>query len=248
MTLAGKSIVVTGAATGIGLAITERLLKSGANVTIVGRRAEPLAELASRYGNAVVVVAEDICRPGAADRVVASATAGFGGLDAVVNNAGMARFGPLETTDPAQFDAMFAVNVRAPAELIRCALPQLRANSGSVVNISSVGGALSMPGRAFYGATKAALNSLTRSLAKELAPDIRVNAILPGPVDTKLWDETGLSEADTRQLRIDLLSSTPLGRFGDGAEIGQWVCMLLDSEFSSWITGALIPVDGGRTA
>ncbi|MFI5798190.1 SDR family NAD(P)-dependent oxidoreductase [Streptomyces sp. NPDC051677] len=248
MTLAGKSVVVTGAATGIGRGITECVLKSDANVTIVGRREEPLRELADQYGRAVAVVAADVSAPGAAERIIAAATDRFGGVDAVVNNAGLARFGRLDEIDPALFDAMFAVNVRAPAELIRCALPLLRAGRGSVVNISSVGGALSMPGRAFYGATKAALNSLTRSLAREFAPDVRVNAIMPGPVDTPMWSETGLDETGTRQLRADLLSSTPMGRFGDGTEIGRWVCVLLDAELSGWITGAVIPVDGGRTA
>ncbi|HZF89878.1 SDR family oxidoreductase [Streptomyces sp.] len=248
MTLTGKSVVITGAATGIGRGITESVLKSGAGVTAVGRREEPLRELADRYGDAVTVVARDISAPGAAAEIVAAAADRFGGVDAVVNNAGLARFGRLEETDPAQFDAMFAVNVRAPAELIRCALPLLRARRGSVVNISSVGGALSMPGRAFYGATKAALNSLTRSLARELAPQVRVNAIMPGPVETPMWNETGLDGAGTEQLRVDLLSSTPMGRFGDEAEIGRWVCMLLDSEASGWVTGAVIPVDGGRTA
>lgn len=248
MTLDGTSVVVTGAATGIGLGITECLLKAGARVTVVGRREEPLRDLAGRYGDAVAVAVEDVAAPGAAERIVAAAVGGFGRLDAVVNNAGLARFGLLDAIDPAEFDAMFAVNVRAPAELIRCALPQLRANHGGVVNISSVGGALSMPGRSFYGATKAAVNSLTRSLARELAPDVRVNAILPGPVDTPMWNETGLDEAATERMRVDLLASTPLGRFGDGADIGRWVCSLLDPELSGWVTGALIPVDGGRTA
>ncbi|MEU6756827.1 SDR family oxidoreductase [Streptomyces sp. NPDC046685] len=248
MTLDGKSVVVTGAATGIGRGITESLLKAGALVTAVGRREEPLRELADLYGEAVAVVAQDVGAPGAAERIVAAATDGFGRLDAVVNNAGLARFGRLDEIDPALFDAMFAVNVRAPAELVRCALPQLRAHRGSAVNISSVGGVLSMPGRAFYGATKAAVNSLTRSLARELAPDVRVNAIMPGPVDTPMWNETGLDGAGTDQLRVDLLSSTPMGRFGDESEIGRWVCMLLDPEWSGWVTGALIPVDGGRTA
>ncbi|MET9763709.1 SDR family oxidoreductase [Streptomyces sp. NPDC006372] len=248
MTLDGKSVVVTGAATGIGRGIAECVLKAGARVTIVGRREEPLRDLAERYGSAVAVVAQDVAAPGAAERIVAVATDAFGRLDAVVNNAGLARFGRLDAIDPALFEAMFAVNVRAPAELIRCALPQLRSHCGSVVNISSVGGALSMPGRAFYGATKAALNSLTRSLARELAPDVRVNAIMPGPVDTPMWNETGLDEADTQHMRVDLLASTPMGRFGDGTEIGRWVCSLLDPELSGWVTGALIPVDGGRTA
>ncbi|SDI11805.1 3-oxoacyl-[acyl-carrier protein] reductase [Actinokineospora alba] len=248
MSLAGKSVVVTGAATGIGRGIAECLLKSGALVTVVGRREEPLRELADRYGDAVAVAARDVRAAGAAEQIVATATDRFGVLDAVVNNAGMARFGKLDVADPEDLDAMFAVNVRAPAELIRCALPELRARNGSVVNISSVGGVLSMPGRAYYGATKAALNSLTRSLARELAPDVRVNAILPGPVDTPMWTATGLDGAGIDRLRVELVASTPMGRFGEEAEIGRWVGLLLDPELSGWVTGALIPIDGGRTA
>ncbi|GIJ24438.1 SDR family NAD(P)-dependent oxidoreductase [Micromonospora lutea] len=248
MTLDGRSVVVTGAATGIGLGITECLVKSGANVTVVGRREQPLRALADRYPFAVAVVAADVCAPGTADRIVTAATETFGGLDAVVNNAGLARFGPIDTLDPGHLDEMFAVNVRAPADLIRCALPLLRASRGSVVNVSSVGGVLSMPGRAYYGATKAALNSLTRSLARELAPDVRVNAILPGPVDTPMWTDAGLDDAGIERLRTNLTAATPMGRFGDPAEIGQWVCTLLDPAVSGWVTGALIPVDGGRTA
>ncbi|MFB9850558.1 SDR family NAD(P)-dependent oxidoreductase [Micromonospora andamanensis] len=248
MTLDGRSVVVTGAGTGIGLGITECLVKAGANVTIVGRREQQLRALADRYPSAVAVVAADVRAPDTADRVVTVAAETFGGLDAVVNNAGLARFGPIETLDPAHLDEMFAVNVRAPADLIRCGVPLLRASRGSIVNVSSVGGVLSMPGRAYYGATKAALNSLTRSLARELAPDVRVNAILPGPVDTPLWTGTGLDDTGIERLRTDLVASTPMGRFGDPAEIGQWVCTLIDPALSGWVTGALIPVDGGRTA
>jgi NAD(P)-dependent dehydrogenase (short-subunit alcohol dehydrogenase family) len=165
----------------------------------------------------------------------------------VVNNAGLARFGKLDEIDLSEFEDMLRINVRAPAELIRCALPQLRRNRGSVVNVTSVAGVLSMPGRSFYGASKAALNSLTKSLARELAPDVRINAILPGPVDTPMWSELGLSDAGTQSLRTDLMASTPMGRFGGGDEIARWVCLLLDTEVSGWVTGALIPVDGGRT-
>ncbi|MEE1835720.1 SDR family NAD(P)-dependent oxidoreductase [Streptomyces sp. SP17KL33] len=248
MTLAGKSVIITGAATGIGRGITECVLKEGAVVTVVGRREEPLRELAERFGDAVHVVAQDVAAPGAAERIVAAATMRFGGIDAVVNNAGLARFGTLDAADPALFDAMFAVNVRAPAELVRCALPHLRDRRGSIVNISSVGGVLAMPGRSFYGATKAALNSLTRSLAVELAPDVRVNAILPGPVLTPMWDGTGLDTAGAERLRAGLIASTPMGRFGEHREVGRWVCLLIDPEVSGWVTGALMPVDGGRTA
>ncbi|MFJ2768453.1 SDR family NAD(P)-dependent oxidoreductase [Streptomyces sp. NPDC087300] len=248
MSLEGKSVIVTGAGSGIGAAIAERAARAGALLCVAGRREAPLKELAGRLGTPVEVVAADVAAPDAAARIVDAAVARFGRVDAVVNNAGLARFGKLAESGAADFDAMFAVNVRAPAELVRHALPQLRAHRGAVVNVSSVGGVLSMPGRSAYGASKAALNSLTRSLARELAPDVRINAILPGPVDTPLWHEAGLTAGGTEALRTGLLAATPMGRFGDGDEVAPLVCFLIDPELSGWITGALMPVDGGRTA
>jgi NAD(P)-dependent dehydrogenase (short-subunit alcohol dehydrogenase family) len=243
MSLAGLSVVVSGAGTGIGRAIARRALGEGAVVTVVGRRERLLKEL----GPEVEVVVTDITQPGAAEHVVSAALGRFGRLDAVVNNAGVARFGRLEDVGVDSFDEMFATNVRAPAELIRCALPQLRANRGSVVNVSSVGGVLVMPGRSLYGASKAALNSLTRSLARELAPEVRVNAVLPGPVDTPMWTDMGFNESQTAELRSDLVAATPMARFGEADEIAGWVCCLVDPQLSGWVTGVLVPVDGGRT-
>jgi NAD(P)-dependent dehydrogenase (short-subunit alcohol dehydrogenase family) len=246
--LSGMSVVVTGAGSGIGRAIAEGVAAAGARVTAVGRRPGPLAELVEKAAGEVRAVAADVAAPGAAERIVQAALDAYGRLDGVVNNAGLARFGPLEETGPQMFEDVLRVNAVAPAELVRCALPHLRRTRGSVVNISSVGGSLAMPGRSFYGASKAALNSLTRSLAKELAPDVRVNAVLPGPVDTPMWYETGLSEDGIKELARDLTASTPLGRFGQGEDVARWVCALLDPVMSGWVTGALVPVDGGRTA
>nr|CAJ34364.1 NAD or NADP oxidoreductase [Micromonospora sp. ML1] len=246
--LAGRTVIVTGAGTGLGRAIGERLLARDANVVAVGRREAALRELTGDGGGQVATVAADITEPGAAEHVVAAATTRFGTVHGLVNNAGLARFATLDTASDEDFDRLLATNVRAPAALIRAALPHLREHRGAVVNVSSVGAVLAMPGRSFYGASKAALNSLTRSLARELAPDVRVNAVLPGPVDTPMWDDMGLDSVKSALLRSSLLAATPLGRFGQPAEIAGWVCGLLDPEFSGWITGALIPVDGGRTS
>lgn len=242
------SVIVTGAGSGIGRGVARCVAAAGGQVTVVGRTAAPLRELADELGPRVHPVVADVVAYGAAEQIVTSSVERFGKIDAVVNNAGLARFAPLHETDSDDFDAMLKVNVIAPAALIRCALPQLRATRGCVVNISSVGGVLAMPGRSFYGASKAALNSLTRSLARELAPDVRVNAILPGPVDTQMWDHTGLTDTELADLRDGISAATPMARFGNVEEIGRWVCCLLDPQLSGWITGALMPVDGGRTA
>jgi NAD(P)-dependent dehydrogenase (short-subunit alcohol dehydrogenase family) len=246
--LAGRTVIVTGAGSGMGRSIAEQLLASGANVGAVGRREDRLRELRGRGDARVALVAADITRPAAADEVVAAVTTAFGTVHGLVNNAGLARFAPLQAASDEDLDQLLATNVRAPAALIRAALPHLRAERGAVVNVSSVGGALAMPGRSFYGASKAALNSLTRSLARELAPDVRVNAVLPGPVDTPMWADMGLDAEGSAALRSSLLAATPMARFGRPAEVARWVCNLLDPEFSGWITGALIPVDGGRTS
>ncbi|MER7004775.1 SDR family oxidoreductase [Dactylosporangium sp. NPDC000555] len=242
-------VAVTGAGSGIGRAVAERLLSSGDTVVAVGRRAALLDTLAAAApaDGAVVPVPMDITDPAAPERLRTLVAERFGRLDGLVNCAGLARFAPLESARLDDLDRMLAVNLRAPAALIQALLPALVEGRGSVVNVTSVGGVLAMPGRSFYGATKAAINSLTRSLARELAPRVRVNAIVPGPVDTPMYDDLGLAPAQTRALRDGLLDSTPMARFGRPDEVARWVQTLLDRDMSGWVTGALIAVDGGRS-
>lgn len=254
MGLIGHTVLVTGAGSGIGRAIATRLLDSGANVVLVGRREATLAEVAEQArscgpdGPATMIAVADVADACAVERVVAETLARFGGIDGVVNNAGVARFGPVAEAEPSDLDAMLDAHLRGPVHLIRACLPTLRERWGCVVNVSSVGGTLAMPNRSLYGASKAALNSLTRSLAKELAPHIRMNAVLPGPVETPIYDDLGLSAEETGVLRHNLIQATPMGRFGRPGEVAAWVCVLLDPDISGWVTGTLLPVDGGRTA
>ncbi|MGW0915208.1 SDR family NAD(P)-dependent oxidoreductase [Streptomyces sp. NPDC002784] len=243
---AGQRVVVTGGGSGIGEAVVLRAARLGAAVLAVGRHAGRLRQVADHGGPGVHPHPCDVTRPGAAAGIVAAARTTLGGIDALVNNAGHARFAPLEDAEPEDFGRMLQTNVVAAAELIRQALPELRASRGSVVNVSSVGGVLAMPGRAYYGASKAALNALTRTLAVELAPDVRVNAVLPGPVDTRLWAEAAGDDVDA--LRRNVVAATPMGRFGAADEVATWVCHLLDPQGADWMTGSLIAVDGGRTA
>ncbi|MCE7079581.1 SDR family NAD(P)-dependent oxidoreductase [Streptomyces sp. ST2-7A] len=247
---AGLRLVVTGGGSGIGAAVVARATGLGADVLAIGRRADRLAEVAAKAraegAGTAVPYAVDVTAPDAPARIAERAGEVLGGVDALVNNAGHAVFDCLEDAAETDLRAMIDTNLVAPALLVRALLPPLRASRGCVVNVSSVGGVLAMPNRSFYGASKAALNSLTRSLAVELAPEVRVNAVLPGPVDTGLWDLAAGEGADA--LREGIVAGTPLGRFGLAPEVAAWVCHLVDSETSSWVTGSLVSVDGGRTA
>ncbi|MBA3780235.1 MAG: SDR family oxidoreductase [Nocardioides sp.] len=246
----GLRLVVTGGGSGIGAAVVRRATGLGADVLAVGRRKEPLAEsarVATSEGPGVATAfPADVTEAGAPERIAAAAGWHLGGVDALVNNAGAASFDRLEDADLEGLRTMLDTNVAAPAALTRALLPALRATHGCVVNVSSVGGTLAMPGRSFYGASKAALNSLTRSLAVELAPEVRVNAVLPGPVDTALWDHA--TGGDTEALRVGIVGVTPMARFGEPEEVAAWVCHLIDPVTARWVTGSLVAIDGGRTA
>lgn len=244
---AARCYLVTGAGSGIGRAIAVGLADSGAMVIAVGRRRTPLDDLAAEHPM-VVPVATDVTDPSAPARLAAVVRSHCDALDGLVNCAGLARFAPLPDAGLDQLDAMYAVNLRAPVALTQALLAPLRLAAGCVLNVSSIGGVLAMPGRALYGATKAALNSLTRSLAHELAPHIRVNALVPGAVDTPMYDDLGLDEPQTEQLRAGLLSTTPMGRFGTPEEVARWADLILDPDRSGWMTGALVTVDGGRSS
>jgi NAD(P)-dependent dehydrogenase (short-subunit alcohol dehydrogenase family) len=251
MSLTDKTILITGAGSGIGAATAVRAATEGARVALVGRRSGALAETADAIrrqgGRPALVVAADLTEPSEVDVAASTVLDEFGGLDGLVNNAGIGRFAPIADAEAKDLQYMFDLHVRGPVQLIQWCLPSLRARSGSIVNVSSVAGDLAAPNRSFYGATKAAMNHLTRSLAIELAPKVRVNAILPGPVDTPIYDRVGMSPETMRKFRADLEAMTPLGRFGRPDEVAGWVCRLLDDD-ASWVTGVLLPIDGGRCA
>jgi NAD(P)-dependent dehydrogenase (short-subunit alcohol dehydrogenase family) len=166
-------------------------------------------------------------------------------LDALVNNAGLSRVAALEHADPGDVRRMLDTNLTAPALLIQHALPALRRRRGAVVNVGSIGGLLALPGRSFYGASKAALAHLTRSLARELAPEVRVNAVLPGAIDTEMYDHLGIAPDGVARLRDEMVRTTPLQRMGTVEDVVPWIEMLLGPA-GSWMTGSLLVIDGGR--
>lgn len=243
--LDGRTALVTGASRGIGRAIAAGLAAEGCNVVITGRRQDTLDEAAAELRAAhpaVQVLAHPahVGEPAAAEECVAAAVRAFGGIDVLVNNAGTnPYYGPLVDLDAARAAKTVQVNQYAVVlwtqQVWRASMA---ARGGTIINLASVGGLLTEPGIGYYNATKAAVIHLTRQFAAELAPKVRVNAIAPGIVRTKL--ARALWEPHEEQLNATL----PLRRIGEPADIAP-VAVFLAGAASGWMTGQTLVVDGG---
>jgi NAD(P)-dependent dehydrogenase (short-subunit alcohol dehydrogenase family) len=237
--LHGLNALVTGATSGLGRAIAMQLARDGADVTVHGRDAargaQTVWEIELQGGRAHFVAADLNDAPS-----VTRLAKEVGDIDVLVNNAGFAVWGPTETFEIASFDAMFAANVRAAFVLVAAFAPGMVARgTGSIINISSMAGRLGLAGGAAYGATKAALASFTQAWAAEYSPrGVRVNAVAPGPIYTR---------PEARELFDSLGAATAMKRAADPAEIAEVVAFLA-SPRASYMTGAIVAVDGGRTA
>jgi len=235
----GQTALVTGATSGLGRAIALHLAIDGADVVVHGRdaaRGGGTVEAVIAAGGRARFVAADLSDPTAIENLVSS----VGGVDVLVNNAGSSWFGPSSELDIATFDALFANDVRAPYFLVAGFAPTMVANGhGSIVNSSSMAGTIGVRGAAAYGAAKAALSSMTRAWAAEFSPQgVRVNAVAAGPIYTR---------PEARD-RFDALGATTLlNRAADTDEIARVVCFLA-SPRASYMTGAIVAADGGRTA
>jgi NAD(P)-dependent dehydrogenase (short-subunit alcohol dehydrogenase family) len=237
--LEGLSALVTGATSGIGRAAAEELGRRGAEVVVHGRdpvRGTAVAATITAEGGTARFVAADLSDPAQLDDLAGHADA----VDVLVNNAGFSWFGPTADLDVATFDRLFAANVRAPYFLVGALAPKMAARgSGSIVNIASMAGQIGLAGGAAYGATKATLASMTRSWAAEFSPSgVRVNAIAAGPV---------LTAGATSERTEALGATTLLSRAAQPGEIAEVVAFLASPK-ASYITGAVIAADGGRTA
>jgi len=249
MSFHGKAVIVTGATSGIGRAAAEGFGREGAAVVAVGRQdavvADVVGAVKSAGGRAVGCVA-DLTTADAPDRIIRAAVDGFGGLDVLVNAAGVIASGTMEATTDEVWDTMMAVNLRAPFRLMRAAAPHLAARKGSVVNVSSVNGLRSFPGVLAYCVSKAGVDHLTRCAALELAPlGVRVNAVNPGVTVTNLHRRSGMGEAQYAAFLERSKETHPLGRPGQAAEIAALI-LFLASDRAGWMTGETIPIDGGR--
>ena len=246
---ANKTLIITGATSGIGKATALRFAEAGANVVGVGRNESALIELDTQIvsaGAQFLAVAADVSQDTETDKIVAQAVNRFGGIDVLVNAAGHISTGTIANTKLEAWDAMLDINLRAPFLLMQRALPKLSESRGNIVNVSSVTGLRAFPGVLAYCVSKAGLDQLTRCAALELAAQgVRVNAVNPGVVVTEIHKRGGMSEEQYGAFLEHSKTTHPLGRVGEPREIAELI-FFLASERASWITGATYSIDGGR--
>lgn len=242
--LENKQVVITGGTTGIGLATARLFLDEGARVTVTGTNPTTLEAAKKDLGGRVDVVRSDA--GSGADIAALARTFADLRVDVLFLNAGVAKFGSIVELDEAAFDETFRVNVRGPWLALKHFAPLLNRGGAVVVN-SSVNNLLGMPGSSVYAATKAAVRSLVRTAASELAASgVRVNAVSPGPVETPLYGKLGLPAEVLSGFSRELVRKIPLQRFGRPEEIAR-AALFLASDDSSFMTGEEIVLDGGMT-
>jgi NAD(P)-dependent dehydrogenase (short-subunit alcohol dehydrogenase family) len=242
-----KKIVITGASSGIGRATAELFLQAGASVALVGRREAVLHEVAASAsdGKAFLITA-DLSDERESQSCLAQAAEVMGGLDVLVNSAGILKSGNLEATSLALWDEMMNINVRSVFHLMKLATPHLEKTGGNIVNVSSVTGLRSFPGVLAYCVSKAAVDQLTRCAALELAPKgIRVNAVNPGVVVSGLHRSGGMTDENYAAFLEHGKTTHPLGRVGQPSEVADLIYFLA-SDKAAWITGETVSIDGGR--
>jgi len=242
--LEGKIAVVTGGNSGIGLATAQRFLEEGAKVAISGRNEKTLAEALKKLGKDVLAVQADTAHLDEVERFLREVNKKLGKIDVLFVNAGVAKFAPLTETPESLFDEQFDINIKGAYFTIQKAVPYLNDGASIILN-TSVAGSTGTPGTSAYSATKAALRSLARTAAAELAErNIRVNAVAPGPIITPIFGRTGLPQQAIDDWAKDLVSQVPMKRFGQPEEVAGVVAFLASRD-SSYITGVEINVDGG---
>ena len=238
--LSGRTALVTGASRGIGLATAQTLAAAGANVVLTARTAQAAEDAAAQVGKQALGIEAHAVDEAAAEGCVQHTIEQFGSLDILVNNVGTnPAYGPVTKQDHARFSKSFDVNVWAPILWTSLAIRDwMSSHGGSVINTASIGGMSVEPNLGIYNAAKSALIHLTRQLAYENAPNVRVNAVAPGVVRTKL------AEALWRDHETELNAALPLGRIGEPGDVGSAIGFLA-SDAASWVTGETFVIDGG---
>lgn len=244
--LENKVAVITGGNSGIGLATAKLFIAEGAKVAIFGRDQKTLDEAAIALGVNGIAVQGDVTNPADLDKLFTSTTTAFGKVDVLFANAGVALFAPFEQTDEQLFDTNIDVNIKGSFLTVQKAVPVLNKNASVIFNTSVVN-VKGFAGTSAYSASKAALRSLTRTLATELIDrGIRVNAVAPGPIDTPIYGRLGMTDEALDEMAKGFAGLNPMKRFGNSEEVAK-TALFFASDDSTYITGAEIAVDGGMT-
>ena len=250
MAFSGKRVLVTGSSRGIGQAVARQFFQSGAQVAVNGRTPDSTAAGMAALGDSDRLVAApgDVSSVAGCEAVVAAAVEGLGGLDILVNSAGVAFFLPLEDSDEAVWDATLDTNLKGTFFCMRAAAGPLRDSGGNIVNVASDAGLIGEKGLSVYCASKGGVVNLTRAMALELAPTVRVNCVCPGYVDTDMVRRDGIDQADDSQAAEQaIVDYAPLKRISKPAEIAKAIAYLA-GEDALFITGSALQIDGGSTA
>ncbi len=244
--LAGKTALITGGNSGIGLATAKLFLEHGAHLIITGRDEASLAQARHDLGEQVIALRSDAGSVPAIEALMADVGQRCGQVDVLLVNAGIASAVPFEQVGEAQFDEMLAVNLKGAFFTIQKALPLLRPGA-SIIVTTSIANQLGTPLMSVYGATKAALRSLVQTLALELAGrGIRINAVSPGPIATPMFGRFGLPPEVAQAVQAQMTAKSPMQRFGRPDEVAR-VALFLASDDSSYVLGEEIVVDGGMS-
>ncbi|SRR6266446_7439034 len=246
MRLADKVAIVTGAGSGFGKGIAETFAREGARVAVIDINASAAKAVAGRIGERAIAIACDVSKKADVEAAVAAAVAAFGSIDILINNAGIShRNRPMLEVEEAEFDRVFAVNVKSIFLFAHATVPLMRNKGrGVIINIGSTAGLRPRPGLVWYNASKGAVNLMSKAMAVELAGEkIRVCALAPVAGDTPLLPT--FMGADTPELRAKFIATVPLGRLSTPQDIAN-AALFLASDEAEFLTGVVLEVDGGR--